>query len=284
MRRCEKIGFQHNMSHKIIRILRKMGVGFEAFSVLRHFFTPSEGARSNGLPGNDQPQPPTPMTEYGLNEETLASGRIFPPEVENRYGVGYHGTTTYHAESIENSGFKPFKAFTDQEWTLLQQLGRAFGGRFLEPAIQFQEMTRVNFFIISGLALHHTKWRGGQGLSRYIKPLVEAIIAHPNLSQNTDEARFVRDLLARMRVIEEGRPVVYAVCLDGQTDMEHNLLAGAVQVTGTVSADRIIAKLNAENFTKYDSIDAKRLSAEARTFRQPRIGHFVRHLPIRDGW
>jgi hypothetical protein len=30
------------MSHKVIIILRKMGVGFEAFSVSWHFFTPSE--------------------------------------------------------------------------------------------------------------------------------------------------------------------------------------------------------------------------------------------------
>jgi hypothetical protein len=37
LRSCEKIGFGHNVSHKIFIILRKTGVGFEAFSVSPHF-------------------------------------------------------------------------------------------------------------------------------------------------------------------------------------------------------------------------------------------------------
>jgi hypothetical protein len=46
LRRCEKIGFGHNMSHNIYRILRKTGVGFAAFSVSWHFFTPSQACCS----------------------------------------------------------------------------------------------------------------------------------------------------------------------------------------------------------------------------------------------
>ena len=56
LRRCERIGFGHNMSHNIFIILRKTGVGFVAFSVSWHFFTPSQARRGHGIQYETEPE------------------------------------------------------------------------------------------------------------------------------------------------------------------------------------------------------------------------------------
>lgn len=223
------------------------------------------------------------MTVCDLNLEKLGSGRIFSPEIENHYGYAYHGTTTYHVEDIEKAGLIPCKTLSsDEEWNALIRLGAVVDGKLLEKIQGFRAMNRINFFTISEWALWYTKWRGGQGVSLYVKPLVEKIRAHRTIEITKSEARLIDELWHKICKVQEGLPVVYAVDLNGQESMCYNRSALAVQVEGRVEAKRLKAKINAFDFARHDEINIKALIPKAKILINPECGHFVSKMPLCD--
>ena len=116
------------------------------------------------------------MNVFGLNPAVVGTGKVFPPEIESQKWIGFHGTSSYHSDSIEKNGFSFEKPFLHSD---------------IERVIQIAEKCRVPAFAVSGflrmsstsfspsseLALSYTKRKslGGQGLE-YVREAAQAVI------------------------------------------------------------------------------------------------------------
>jgi|ERR1044071_3852789 hypothetical protein len=223
------------------------------------------------------------MTVHDLNLKSLGSGRIFPSEIEDTFGYAYHGTRSAHSESIETSGLIPRKALTSEdEWNTLIRLGKMVDASATAQVKSFRASTRVNFFALSESALWYTQWKGGQGVHLHAKPLAEKIRTSRDLKLSIDEARIMDEVWAKLCRVQEGTPVVYAVDLNGLENACYNRSALAVQIEGGVDPKRLVAKINAVDFTDYALINAKALIPKAKILINPECKHFVSKLPLCD--
>ncbi len=222
------------------------------------------------------------MKTYELDETCIGSGKIFPAEIENRPWIGFHGTTGYHAKLIEQSGIQPFKTLTLEEWETLKTVGPTVDPMLWQYVESFRGMKKVNFFTISEWALKHTKCRGGQGLITCVKPLVQKILDTATNGTNQSILKLLSELLAKISVIEQSPPVIYAVNLKDQQNICYNRSALAVQVKGIIGAEKLEGKMNAPKFCKHDQIDLKSLIKAAKILINPELKHFVSQLPLCD--
>src|ERR1039457_7109829 len=87
VRRCEKIGSGQNMSHNIFTILRKTGVGFKAFFVSWHCFTPSEWRRAAGVENANRARHRRPLHCAGSATSSSYPLLRWLPILENQAAV-----------------------------------------------------------------------------------------------------------------------------------------------------------------------------------------------------
>ena len=143
-------------------------------------------------------------------------------------------------------------------------------------------MVHVNFFPISELALKHTEQRGGQGIEMCLKPVIQKLLCVPELDKHENARSILNTWWSEIEAIQNSTSLVYAVDLQSfASELTWNI-GGAYQVRGTVSPDKIIAKLEAPNFNDYGKIDRVTLQAKTRQMaRLPR--HFAKMIYDRGG-
>jgi hypothetical protein len=98
---CEKTGFGHNVSHIIFTILRKTGVGFEAFSVFWHYFTPSQWPRAGDTKAKGEARPASNPAMVSL-VSVIVSGHCLLRMDRGWDGRGV-GTLTEQLVSVKSS-------------------------------------------------------------------------------------------------------------------------------------------------------------------------------------
>ena len=223
------------------------------------------------------------MEMQWLDETKLGSGEIFSQPIEARSptGIGYHGTTALAAIAIGRGVFQPLSKTIEEtrKNLLLRWTEKLLPDECRRLSSQFQEMVRVNFFPISELALVHADQRGGQGVCETIKPIIEKLLAHPDLIKDRQDWGKLNRFLEEITMNQQTFPVVFAVDLrDYRNSVTWNP-QGAYQIEGTVSPDKIQAILVAPQFTRFAAIDRRALLKRAQDL-SAKQGHFAYDIRI----
>lgn len=209
-----------------------------------------------------------PIKRVRLEPEFLRNTHVFPdsvvrqPSIRRPAWIGFHGTTTVRAEQIEAEGvIRAFKALSAEEIGVLCRVGfdlidfandrSAFDFLLQEAAAFSRRVGTVNFFSVSDQALQHTVTRGGQGKEWVLKPLVAEVLGNKRFAQ-TNPYRADLERMHQKLAATDGTPVVYAVYLKGLDGMWLHDTQSAIQVNGPIPIWRIVARLDAPDFTNYD--------------------------------
>ena len=177
---------------------------------------------------------------FAFDPATVGTGKIFPKEIEAQDWVGYHGTSSYYSEHIENKGFvntKPIpEALLDSLTETLEKYGIDHSG-----ISGFKELVSVSFSPVSELCLSYcaASKLGGQGLGI----ISSAINTLRNASLRDEEKELADDIENIIKEIRSRHPVIYAVNLEKVERIQFNSLTKAVHVYEALAHDRIIAKL-----------------------------------------
>ncbi len=235
-----------------------------------------------------------PVKHTLLNPALLGGTHIFQdtvirrPSTERRGWIGFHGTTTTHVSRIENEGLKAHKVLDLTEVAILCEVGwelidnvddrEGFSGR-LKEAEAFSNRTVVNFFSVSALALEHTRTRGGQGKQWVLKPIVQEILRNPRFNNAHRRWTAVERIRQQLDAEVDGSPVVYAVYLRGLKHMWYYHVHAAIQAAGPIEKWRIVARLDAPEFTDYRPQMERDRKIESAKLAGPRSQHFTSILP-----
>jgi hypothetical protein len=223
------------------------------------------------------------MEMHWLDETKLGSGAIFSQSIEDRSstGIGYHGTTALAAIAIGRCGFQPLAKTIEatRKNLLLRWAEKLLPNEYRRLLDQFQGMVCVNFFPVSELALVHTEQSGGQGICETIKPVIEKLLAHPDLVKECHDWSALNQFLEEITMNQQTFPVVFAVDLQDYGNSVTWNPQGAYQVEGTVSPDKIRAILVAPKFKRFSVIDRRALLEHAQKLSEKQ-GHFAYGIRI----
>jgi hypothetical protein len=219
------------------------------------------------------------MKTFSFDPATIGTDHIFPPEIHCLDSIGYHGTSTYLSQAIETTGLSCVKPITKDEFSLLKELAAELNYDFRPVSDHFLHMATISLSPLSEMALHYTcpGKLGGQNRT-YVKELVDQILSHPDFDRASDGAVRLRSINAAIAAVRQGSPVVYAVDLRGQPNLRYDVLAQAIQVSSPIGKDRILAKVEARDFTRYDLIDCGRLRQHVEILERGPKDHFIKHI------
>ena len=237
-----------------------------------------------------------PIKKVRLEADVVRETHIFRnadirrPSINRAGWIGFHGTTTARATQIEREKvIRAFKVLNEAEIGILCGVGRElintvpnrdrFEWLLAEAAAFSRRVGTVNFFSVSRQALEHTETKGGQGKELVLKPLVAAILANQQFGHLNPHRPDIERMNQRLAEAD-GTPVVYAVYLKGLGGMWLYDIQTAIQANGPIPSWRIVARLDAPDFTEYS--DERKTVAEIESRRLTRTEgsqHFTVRLP-----
>ena len=237
-----------------------------------------------------------PIKRTELTAALLDGTHVFPnnvvrqPTTRRVYWIGFHGTSSTHAGTIEREGLKAHKVLDATEIRTLCEVGRELMDTVVDPerfewlldeaARSANRTLAVNFFSVSALALEHTKTKGGQTKTNVLKPLVAEILNHRRFAQTHPRRPEVERIRQKLEAEADGEPVVYAVYLKRTGRIWRYALQSAIQTDGPIERWRIVAKLEGPNFADYDPEREEAGENESRRLAE-QLGsqHFTATLP-----
>lgn len=185
------------------------------------------------------------MTEYPyIPDEILESERAFPPEIEARQDVVFHGTSCAYSAQIESIGFE----FQNRPWRSesLLAIAESIEQDLPEQARQIRHWAnhpvRLSFAKSSVAACQYAiKGQGGQTLG-FVRPIAHRV---PDLPED------IGKVLAEVDRMDF---CVYAVTLRDIPVTNKQDAMGAWYVTGSVPAEALIGKIVIPRGTSYEQL------------------------------
>ncbi|MBP2302451.1 hypothetical protein [Azospirillum picis] len=177
---------------------------------------------------------------FAFDPATVGTGKIFPNEIEAQDWIGYHGTSSFYSDNIENGGFSNTKPVPEELLDALKQTLQKYGMDH-SGIDSFKKLRSVSFSPVSELCLSYCSASklGGQGLG-IISNAINALRDKPLKDEDRELADKIDNIIKEIR---SRHPVIYAVNLKGIQRQRYDSVTKAVLVHEAITPDRIIAKL-----------------------------------------
>jgi hypothetical protein len=217
------------------------------------------------------------MITFNIVPGAELSGEVFPPEVQSRDWVGFHGTASAYSGRIEREGFMRANGpIDDADIDLVTSLAAEHGVDPEQRVAGFKSLNSISFSSSPLVALAYAQHgqSGGQGVG-FVLGVAHALIYQHGESLSDENQRGLKSIIANIELVRQSQPVIYAFDLQGLQLTRFQSLTAAVHVYEDVPPTRIVAKALVPDGINHAAIDARSIRDQIRTAYAMRNGHWI---------
>ena len=217
------------------------------------------------------------MITFNIVPGAELSGEVFPPEIQSRDWVGFHGTASAYSGRIEQEGFvRASGPISDADIDLVAGLAAEHGADPDQKVAGFKSLNSISFSSSPLVALAYAQpgQSGGQGVG-FILGVAQALIDQHGKSLSEEDQQRVKSIIANIELVRQSQPVIYAFDLQGLELARFQTGTAAVHVYSDVPPARIIAKALVPHGINHAAIDARSIRDQIRRTYAMRSGHWI---------